>query len=553
MFVKNYIKDLYQDSGVFDFNTGQREVDIIDELLSSDSINKLNLAENIAAKYRLKFIQKYDNELNPILFSLINLEKAKELEVFPYSMSDESIEILTTNPADIKKHQTLEFICNSRVDFTVTTQEIIDKALQNAEINIDQLTNATESFLHVEGGLVDSNDDKEESDSPIVTFINITLKTALNKRASDIHIECYERIITVKYRIDGQLYPATEALDVIYHGAFVSRLKVMAELDITERRVPQDGRFKLNLAGREIDFRLSVLPGMHGENVVIRVLDRSNASKDWDQLSLDNLGMTKTQLDRFRSLINEPYGMILITGPTGSGKTTTLYAALKEVNIGTEKIITIEDPVEYQLSGITQIAVNVKKGLTFAKGLRSILRHDPDKILVGEIRDSETADIAVQSALTGHLVFSSVHANNSMDVLARLNNMGVNVNNAMGALNAVMAQRLIRILCNCCKVEEVIDVTSNDLEEPLDNNVKVYKANGCADCNWTGYIGRKMISELLVITEKMRSTVLDGRNVYESISGAQFVGGEDLRRSALKKYLAGETSLLEVNRVTHNK
>lgn len=553
MFKENYLYNQYNTVLTEFLDVKPREVDCIRELNHLDSVDKVVLSTKIAEKYKLQCITSYDKSLSPKAFNLIDVELAKEYGVFPYSLEENFVKVLTSNPADIKLQQTLEFISNHQVQFIVATPKIIEEALQYAEGNIDQLSNATEEFLHVEDELNLDNEKEEETNSPIVKFINVTLKTALNKRASDIHIECYERIISVKYRIDGQLYSATEALDVTYHSGFVSRLKVMAELDIAEKRVPQDGRFKLTLAGREIDFRLSVLPGVHGENIVIRVLDRSNASKDWDQLSLNNLGMTSSQLTKFRELIKEPYGMILITGPTGSGKTTTLYAALKEVNNGAEKIITIEDPVEYQLAGITQIPVNIKKGLTFAKGLRSILRHDPDKILVGEIRDSETADIAVQSALTGHLVFSSVHANNSIDVMARLSNMGVNVNNAMGALNAVVAQRLIRILCTRCKVADKI---SSDLlggENISNSNYQVYREKGCSECNWTGYTGRKMISEIMVITEKMRSAILDNKNVYESVSGAEFVGNENLRKAAIQKYLDGETSISEVERVTYNK
>lgn len=553
MFKENYLYNQYNTVLTEFLDVKPREVDCIRELNHLDSVDKVVLSTKIAEKYKLQCITSYDKSLSPKAFNLIDVELAKEYGIFPYSLEENFVKVLTSNPADIKLQQTLEFISNHQVQFIVATPKIIEEALQYAEGNIDQLSNATEEFLHVEDELNLDNEKEEETNSPIVKFINVTLKTALNKRASDIHIECYERIISVKYRIDGQLYSATEALDVTYHSGFVSRLKVMAELDIAEKRVPQDGRFKLTLAGREIDFRLSVLPGVHGENIVIRVLDRSNASKDWDQLSLNNLGMTSSQLTKFRELIKEPYGMILITGPTGSGKTTTLYAALKEVNNGAEKIITIEDPVEYQLAGITQIPVNIKKGLTFAKGLRSILRHDPDKILVGEIRDSETADIAVQSALTGHLVFSSVHANNSIDVMARLSNMGVNVNNAMGALNAVVAQRLIRILCTRCKVADKI---SSDLlggENISNSNHQVYREKGCSECNWTGYTGRKMISEIMVITEKMRSAILDNKNVYESVSGAEFVGNENLRKAAIQKYLDGETSISEVERVTYNK
>ena len=273
----------------------------------------------------------------------------------------------------------------------------------------------------------------------------------MQRRASDIHIETRDREVVIKYRIDGVLYQAMEPIDKKFHSTIISRIKVMSELDISEKRIPQDGRFKLRIKGRTVDFRVSIMPSVHGEDAVIRILDKESMGEEFRQLSLDICGFARRELKRVRRLIKEPYGMVLVTGPTGSGKTTTLYAALSEIRNEEDKIITIEDPVEYQLPGITQIPVNEKKGLTFARGLRSILRHDPDKIMVGEIRDEETAQIAVQSALTGHLVFTTVHANNVVDVLGRFLNMGIEPYNFVSAMNCILAQRLVRLVCPSCK------------------------------------------------------------------------------------------------------
>ncbi|MGJ4748438.1 GspE/PulE family protein, partial [Leptospira sp. SA-E8] len=375
----------------------------------------------------------------------------------------------------------------------------------------------------------------------------------LTRRASDVHIEAGENAMTVKYRIDGVIYPATDMLDKQHHAALVSRLKVMAELDIAERRIPQDGRFRLRFSGRDIDFRLSIMPASHGEDVVVRILDRSSVARDLRQLRLDGLGMTPEIVRKFRRATHEPYGMVLITGPTGSGKTTTLYAALSEINTGEEKIVTIEDPVEYQLEGLVQIPVNEKKGLTFARGLRSILRHDPDKIMVGEIRDAETAAIAVQSALTGHLVFTTVHANNVFDVVGRLVHMGLDVHNFASALNCVMAQRLVRLICPHCKREAKVD---DELLELSGLDPKAYahqqwcEGAGCEHCHGIGYRGRAAITEFLDLTPAIRQLIMERRPVSELQKAALAEGLVTLRQSALAKVLDGQTTLKEINRVT---
>jgi type IV pilus assembly protein PilB len=357
----------------------------------------------------------------------------------------------------------------------------------------------------------------------------------------------------VKYRIDGVLQPAMRPIAKQFHSSIISRIKVMAELDIAEKRVPQDGRFKLRMPGKTIDFRVSVMPSVHGEDAVIRILDKESISEQFTELRLDILGFPDAELKRFRKYIAEPYGMVLVTGPTGSGKTTTLYAALSEIKSVEDKIITIEDPVEYQLGGITQIPINEKKGLTFARGLRSILRHDPDKIMVGEIRDSETAQIAINSALTGHLVFTTVHANNVLDVLGRFLNMGVEAYQFVSALNCVLAQRLVRTICSHCK--RPMKVTRSMLEESgldpaLEHTHTFFEGIGCIECGGTGYKGRTAICELLDLSDYIREMILEKRSTAEIKKAAREEGMRFLRESAVERVMQGTTTLREINKVT---
>jgi type IV pilus assembly protein PilB len=338
-----------------------------------------------------------------------------------------------------------------------------------------------------------------------------------------------------------------------FHGTIISRIKVMAELDIAEKRVPQDGRFKVRVKGKTIDFRVSIMPSVHGEDAVIRILDKESISEQFTELRLDILGFPEAELKRFRKYIAEPYGMVLVTGPTGSGKTTTLYAALSEIKSVEDKIIPIEDPVEYQLRGITQIPINEKKGLTFARGLRSILRHDPDKIMVGEIRDAETAQIAINSALTGHLVFTTVHANNVLDVLGRFLNIGVEAYQFVSALNCVLAQRLVRTICHHCK--RPAKITREQLEESaLDPSMAMthtfYEGLGCIECGGTGYKGRMAICELLDLSDRIREMILDKRPASEIRKAAREEGMRFLRESAVERVMEGSTTLREINKVT---
>jgi type II secretory ATPase GspE/PulE/Tfp pilus assembly ATPase PilB-like protein len=389
--------------------------------------------------------------------------------------------------------------------------------------------------------------------APVIKLVDTTIFNALERRASDIHIETRDQEVAIKYRIDGVLHYAMPPISKDWHSTIISRIKVMSELDIAERRVPQDGRFRVRYKNRLIDFRVSIMPTIHGEDAVLRVLDKESMSEKFAKLSLDVVGFAETDIVKFRRYIKEPYGMVLVTGPTGSGKTTTLYAALSEIKNDEDKIITIEDPVEYQVKGITQIPVNEKKGLTFARGLRSILRHDPDKIMVGEIRDQETAQIAINAALTGHLVFTTVHANNVLDVLGRFLNMGVEAYNFVSALNCILAQRLVRVICTHCK--RPIAISKEELIESGLNvdewsQVTFYEGAGCFECGGTGFRGRSAIHELLDLNETIRELILNKRPSSEIRRAAKEDGMTFLRESALEKARAGITTLKEINKVT---
>lgn len=392
-----------------------------------------------------------------------------------------------------------------------------------------------------------------EDTSPVVKLVNSTIYDALKLGASDIHMETTVSGLQVKYRIDGVLASVASVPGVSIAEQAVSRIKVMAELDIAERRVPQDGRFKLSVKGQEIDYRVSVMPSLLGEDVVIRVLDKGTLTDELKGLRLDLLGFDPDSLSHIRQLARSPYGMFLVTGPTGSGKTTTMYAALSEINSGQDKIITIEDPVEYQLPGVLQIPVNEKKGLSFARGLRSILRHDPDKILVGEIRDPETAQIAVQSALTGHLVFTSVHANNVLDVLGRFLHMGVDTYSFASALNGILAQRLVRLNCShCCAPYQP---SSNELAESAitpeqAGNANFCRSRGCGHCRGSGYKGRHAIGEVLRLNDEIRELIVSRSPIRTVKDAAKANGTRFLRETALELALAGKTTLEEINRVT---
>ena len=471
----------------------------------------------------------------------------------------EVLRVVMADPSDVVSLNELELALARPVDVTVSPRKRIADILEKSESTQRVLDEATEGFSmqivqeDEDGEGVLSIDRITADQSPIIRLVDTILFNAIQRRASDIHIETQDREVVVKYRIDGVLYQAMKSIDKRHHSTIISRIKVMSELDIAEKRIPQDGRFKVRFSGRTIDFRVSIMPTVHGEDAVIRILDKESSSTEFRTLNLDVLGLEDDTKRQVRKFINEPYGMVLVTGPTGSGKTTTLYACLSEIVSSEDKIVTIEDPVEYQLKGITQIPVNEKKGLTFARGLRSILRHDPDKVMVGEIRDEETAQIAVQSALTGHLVFTTVHANNVVDVIGRFLNMNVDLYNFVAALNCVLAQRLVRRICLHCKRPAVVSDTlleDSGLDADRYRDFTFFEGGGCIECNGTGYRGRLAIAELLNLSDNIRELILDRRSAAEIKRAAKAEGMRFLRESALQKVFAGETSLRDVNKVT---
>jgi type IV pilus assembly protein PilB len=520
---------------------------------------EVNRARKLAERYRLDFVDMDDFRIDQELFRAIPADLMLRYGFVPYRRDGKSLVIVVSDPTDIPMLDELGVILATPVKVTVGAPSAIQSILKKSESSQRVLENATEGFQ-----LTVVKDDEAAEDnltverltsdiSPIIKLVDSTIYTAIQRRASDIHIETGEDSVHVKYRIDGVLQPAMRPIGKQFHSSIVSRVKVMAELDIAEKRVPQDGRFKVRMPGKTIDFRVSVMPSAHGEDVVIRILDKESISEQFTELKLDILGMPEEELKRFRKYIREPYGMVLVTGPTGSGKTTTLYAALSEIRSIEDKIITIEDPVEYQLSGITQIPINEKKGLTFARGLRSILRHDPDKIMVGEIRDPETAQIAIQSALTGHLVFTTVHANNVVDVLGRFLNMGVEPYQFVSALNCVMAQRLVRLICSHCKRPVKVDrrlLVESAMDPSLADTHQFYEGAGCIECGGTGFKGRTAICELLDLSDRIREMILERRPNSEVKKAAHEEGMRFLRESAVEKVMLGQTTLREINKVT---
>jgi type II secretory ATPase GspE/PulE/Tfp pilus assembly ATPase PilB-like protein len=529
------------------------------ELGPDERVAELDQARRLAERYRLEFVDMDTFRIDQELFRSIPADLMLRYGFVPYRRDGRSLCIVVSDPTDVPMIDELGVLLNTPLKVAVGPRSAIESILKKSESSQRVLEDATESFQlqllkEDEAGEDALTVERLTSDiSPVIRLIDSTIYTAIQRRASDIHIETQDDAVNVKYRIDGVLQPAMRPIAKQFHGPILSRIKVMAELDIAEKRVPQDGRFKLRMPGKTIDFRVSIMPSVHGEDAVIRILDKESISEQFTELRLDILGFPEAELRRFRKYIAEPYGMVLVTGPTGSGKTTTLYAALSEIKSIEDKIITIEDPVEYQLKGITQIPINEKKGLTFARGLRSILRHDPDKIMVGEIRDNETAQIAINSALTGHLVFTTVHANNVLDVLGRFLNMGVEAYQFVSALNCVLAQRLVRTICAHCK--RPAKVTRAQLEESgLDPQLEFthtfYEGVGCMECNGTGYKGRFAICELLDLSDRIRELILEKRPTSEIKKAARDEGMRFLRESAVERVMDGNTTLREINKVT---
>ena len=525
-----------------------------------EGTSEVDRARRLAQQYDFEFVEDLDHfQIEHALFREIPLELMIRYQFLPEKRENGHVSIIVGDPTDVVRLDEIELMLGSPVKVKVASPPAIREKLQKSESTQRVLDEATEGFrLQLIGD--DDEDDKaltidsitQQESSPIIRLVDSVVFNAIQRRASDIHIETRDNEVVVKYRIDGVLYQALDPIDKKHHSTIISRIKVMSERDIAEKRVPQDGRFKLRITGRTIDFRVSVIPTVHGEDSVIRILDKESMNKEFKNLRLDVLGFDDVMLTTFRKFIKEPYGMVLVTGPTGSGKTTTLYAALSEIQSSEDKIVTIEDPVEYQLRGITQIPVNEKKGLTFARGLRAILRHDPDKVMVGEIRDEETAQIAVQSALTGHLVFTTVHANNVVDVLGRFLNMNVDLYNFVSALNCILAQRLVRRICDNCR--QVVDHPQSFLDESgLPESMKdtvFYEGAGCIECNGTGFHGRLAIAELLDLSDRIRGMILDRRPASEIKNAAREEGMIFLREAALAKVREGKTTLREINKVT---
>jgi type IV pilus assembly protein PilB len=530
--------------------------------IGSPAATEITDAQAVALRYRCDFVDLRDGAIEHDLFRSIPVDLMFRYNFVPLKAQNGTLEIALADPRNLNTIDELGLLLHKKLRVKVATASQIADLLKKTEQSQRVLEEVTEGFaLDVVGD--DDNPDETlsidrlasvDSDiAPVIKLVDTTIFNALERRASDIHIESRDQEVVIKYRIDGVLHYAMPPIAKDWHTTIISRIKVMSELDIAERRVPQDGRFRVRYKSRLIDFRVSIMPTIHGEDAVLRVLDKESMSEKFAKLSLDVVGFSESDLTKFRRYIAEPYGMVLVTGPTGSGKTTTLYAALSEIKNDEDKIITIEDPVEYQLKGITQIPVNEKKGLTFARGLRSILRHDPDKIMVGEIRDQETAQIAINSALTGHLVFTTVHANNVVDVLGRFLNIGVEAYNFVSALNCILAQRLVRINCEHCK-KPVKYPAQTYIDSGLDPNewcdLELMEGPGCFECGGTGYRGRTAIHELLDLSDRIRELILDRRPTSEIKRLAREEGMTFLRESAVDKARRGITTLKEINKVT---
>jgi type IV pilus assembly protein PilB len=523
---------------------------------------EMEQARRLAERYRCEFVDLKTAKIDSELFKSIPVDLMFRYNFVPLAASNGELEIALADPRHLNLIDELSILLRKKLRVKVAALSQIADLLKKTEQSQRVLEEITEGFALDVVGEEESADETlsiekltaQDADiAPVIKLVDTTIFNALERRASDIHIETRDTEVAIKYRIDGVLHYAMPPIAKDWHSMIISRIKVMSELDIAERRIPQDGRFRVRYKNRLIDFRVSIMPTIHGEDAVLRVLDKESMSEKFARLTLDVVGFGERDLARFRRYIKEPYGMVLVTGPTGSGKTTTLYAALSEIKNDEDKIITIEDPVEYQIKGITQIPVNEKKGLTFARGLRSILRHDPDKIMVGEIRDQETAQIAINAALTGHLVFTTVHANNVLDVIGRFLNMGVEPYNFVSALNCILAQRLVRVICEHCKRQVRYDdafLVESGLNPDEWRGVPMWEGAGCFECGGTGFRGRTAIHELLDLSERIRELILEKRPATEIKRAAREEGMTFLRESALEKVRAGVTTLREINKVT---
>ncbi|PYU12467.1 MAG: pilus assembly protein PilB [Acidobacteria bacterium] len=529
---------------------------------AAEELQEQEYARRLAERYRYAFIDLREQRIDPDLIRKTPADLMFRYNFVPLEAHDNVLAIAAADPGLVHSSDELQLLLGvKKLLIRVATARQISDLLKRTEQSQRVLEQATEAFAlqaskeeeETEETISGDRLTRDSTASPVVRLVETIIFTALERRASDIHIEARDTEVAVKYRIDGVLQHAMQPIAKEHHSSVLSRIKVLSELDIAERRVPQDGRFRVKYKGRYIDLRVSIMPASHGEDAVLRVLDKETLSEKFANLTLDVVGFSAEELYRFRRYIHEPYGMVLVTGPTGSGKTTTLYAAINEIKSDDDKFITIEDPVEYQVRGITQIPVNEKKGLTFARGLRSILRHDPDKIMVGEIRDQETAQIAIQSALTGHLVFTTVHANNVTDVIGRFVNMGVEPYNFVSALNCILAQRLVRVICPNCKRAKKYspeELKELGLDPEVWANATLLEGVGCLECSGTGYHGRTAICELMDLTDRIREMIVDRRPTSEIKRAAREEGMATLRESGLAKIKAGITSVKEINKVT---
>ena len=530
---------------------------LVEVLADMTGLDQAAVMQALGATFQYPVLAMDDlNQLTPA-FDVIDFTSANERESVAFRDAAGKLLIVFGNPFDVKVQSWAEDNIKEAFTWHLVHPSDINAFLSRQEEGM----RAMDSVLDSGGDMASAVKDVQElsiksiseDTSPVIKLVHSTLYDALRTEASDIHLETTNNGLVIKYRIDGVLSTIGSADGQHVAEQVISRIKVISELDIAENRVPQDGRFKVSMRGRDIDVRVSIMPSIFGEDAVLRILDKQALSDQVKGLRLDYLGFDETSIAILRKMANEPYGMMLVTGPTGSGKTTTLYAAISEINTGEDKIITIEDPVEYQLPGILQIPVNEKKGLTFARGLRSILRHDPDKIMVGEIRDPETAQIAIQSALTGHLVFTTVHANNVLDVIGRFMHMGVDLYNFVSAMNGILAQRLVRVNCPQCSVEEQPDAAllkSSDLTLEQVKHYKFKVGKGCGHCRGTGYKGRRAIAELLSLNDEIREMIIDRAPARLIRDAAARNGTRFLREAALDLVKDGVTTLKEINRVT---
>lgn len=548
-----------EDVSQFEEQAVKSGISLADYLLMHGKLSEEEAARVYSEQLSIEFIDLSKFEFQKELFEEIPIDYMFKYNFVPLSLRGNTIHIAVSNPTEIILFDELETLLDKKIKIFVTTKAAISQTLKKSEGSQRALEKMSEEFKNrgdeqeLKDDEIISIDNISDSSKDIIKLVNSIIFNSIHRRASDIHFECTEGGMIIKYRIDGVLVKATDTLGIKFMNPIISRIKIMSELDIAERNIPQDGRFKRKLHNKSIDFRVSILPSIHGEDCVIRILDKE-AISTFTELKLDVLGIEEEEIGKIKRHIQEPHGMILVTGPTGSGKTTTLYAALNEIRSSEDKIITIEDPVEYHLNGITQVPIHEKKGMTFAKTLRSILRHDPDKIMVGEIRDQETAEIAVQAALTGHLVLTTVHANTAVDVIGRFLNMKVEPYNFVSALNCIVSQRLIRRICNSCRVvDENIEeyIRKMGYKPEKYDYYTHYKGRGCFDCHGTGFLGREAVLEVITVDDNIRELILNRRPASEIKAQAKNNNTRFLREVMEEKLKNGTTTLKEIDRVAY--